>query len=69
MIRSENARVSFLDSNGQTVQMSDLYGSSTDTKPTEGLCNGSSFLEIDTGNVYFWDEDASDWVLQYSLQG
>lgn len=69
MIRSENARVTFLDANGQTVQMVELFGSSSDTKPTEGICNGSSFLEVDTGDIYLWNESASEWVKQFSLQG
>ena len=61
MIRSENARVSFLDSNGQTVQMSDLYGLSTDTKPTTGLANGSIFVEVDTGKLFLFNEDTGEW--------
>ena len=61
MIRSENARVSFLDSNGQTVQMSDLYGLSTDTKPTTGLANGSMFVEVDTGKLFLFNEDTGEW--------
>lgn len=43
-------------------------GKSTDTKPTEHwgdleILNGESFLEIDTGSVYFYDKDVEDWVL------
>ena len=29
---------------------------STDTKPTAGILNGSSLIEMDTGKVYFYDE-------------
>lgn len=40
----------------------DLRGLSTDTKPTDAyIPNGSSFLEMDTGDVYFWDADAPQW--------
>ena len=47
----------------------DLNGLSTDTKPTvsfEGLklTNGSTFFEMDTQNVYFYDEAADDWLDQ-----
>ena len=35
-------------------------GLSTDTKPT--ATNGDLFIEIDTGKLYFYDEDSSDWV-------
>ena len=44
----------------------DLRGMSTDTKPTgtfhgDDIGNGSSFLEIDTLNVNFYDEDSQTW--------
>ena len=33
---------------------------STDTKPTD-VANGSLALEIDTGDVYAFDEDGGEW--------
>lgn len=43
-----------------------FYGSSTDTKPTKwgdiSLQNGDNFLEMDTGDVYFYDEGNNNWV-------
>ena len=43
-----------------------LCGLSTDTKPTETfqglkIVNGSSFMEIDTQNVFFYDEENATW--------
>lgn len=45
----------------------ELYGKSTDTKPTVKLKNtkipnGSTFLEMDTGDIYFYDSDTDAWV-------
>lgn len=40
-------------------------GLSTDTKPTANLVTGSIFLEVDTWDVYAFNEDAdagSEWV-------
>ena len=37
-------------------------GLSTDTKPTEGLFNGDSFYEMDTGSTYYYDQENSQWV-------
>ena len=42
-------------------------GLSTDTKPTEThdgitIKNGSSFLEIDTKTLFFYDSDSDAWV-------
>ena len=34
-------------------------GLSTDSKPTSGLATGSLFLEVNTGNLYAFEEGAS----------
>lgn len=44
-----------------TMYSQRLRGLSTDTKPTEGVPNGSSFLEMDTGDVYMFDEQNHEW--------
>ena len=54
----------------QTVQyinnvacvISIYYGLSTDTKPTDGVGNGSAFIEMDTSKVYFFDAGNSEWL-------
>lgn len=41
-------------------------GLASDTKPVQGMCTGSEFLEVDTGAVYFFDEEGnagSEWIL------
>lgn len=38
----------------------DLRGLSTDTKPTN-VPNGSTFLEMDSGDVYIFDADNTQW--------
>ena len=45
----------------------ELFGLSTDTKPTgtyhgDPIVNASTFFEMDTGNLYWYDEDSSSWV-------
>lgn len=35
---------------------------STDSKPTTGIRNGSSVIEMDTGKTYLFDEDGGEWV-------
>jgi len=40
-----------------------LSGLSTDTKPTEGLATGSTFFEIDTCDLYFFDEENETWII------
>ena len=43
----------------------ELRGLSTDTKPTEinnkTIDNGSTFVEIDTGKIYFYDLENTEW--------
>lgn len=34
---------------------------STDTKPT-GFATGSTCLEVDTGDVYLYDEESAEWI-------
>lgn len=42
-----------------------LYGTSTDTKPTViqdmNVANGSVFIEIDTGNKFYFDAENMVW--------
>ena len=49
------------------VPILELRGKSTDTKPTDMICgykvgNGSTFFEIDTGEVFVFDGEALSWV-------
>lgn len=37
-------------------------GLSDDTKPTDGVPNGSDFLEIDTGKVWYYDAEGETWI-------
>lgn len=40
----------------------ELAGLSTDTKPTwEDISTGSLFMEVDTGDVYSYDEEGTEW--------
>ena len=40
----------------------DVFCLSTDTKPTDGIGNGSVMIEMDTSKVYIFDEDNSQWL-------
>ena len=33
-----------------------------DTKPTEGVRNGSVFVEMDTAKIFLFNEEASAWI-------
>ena len=50
----------------ETDHQYDFSGLSTDTKPTiadyPNMRNGSSFLEMDTKKIYFYDADNDAWV-------
>lgn len=49
----------------ETVIYAELRGLSTDEKPTEvgdkTIGNGSVFIEIDTGKLYFYDKENEQW--------
>jgi len=47
---------------GQVTSAQTMFGLSTDTpKPTEGIANGSCFIEMDTGKIYFFDAENTTW--------
>ena len=39
----------------------EFAGRSADDKPTANVATGSIFLEVDTGDVYVYDEDYEEW--------
>ena len=43
------------------VKYQELAGNSNDTKPTEGIATGSTFVEANTGKTYVFDEETSTW--------
>ena len=45
---------------GKDVEL-EYRGLSTDNKPTENVVNGSVFIEINTGKVYMFDGEQSEW--------
>lgn len=48
--------------NDSLVSQIDAACLSTDEKPTIGIANGSSCVEMDTKKVYFFDETNSVWI-------
>ena len=38
-----------------------MFGLHTDTKPTTGVPNGSAFIEMDTGKIFFFDAAGAQW--------
>lgn len=44
-------------------------GLSTDTKPVENIVTGSLFMEVDTGDVYAFDEAGTAWNQIAALGG
>lgn len=40
----------------------EYVGLSTDTKPTENVINGSTFVEMDTGKFYAFDAEHLRWI-------
>lgn len=54
--------------NGIATVSQTYWGLSTDSKPTSGVGNGSIFIEINTGKVYFFNGEGAAWVEQFSFQ-
>lgn len=41
-----------------------FFGTSSDNKPIDGIATGSSFVEVDTGKAFLFNESTSAWVEQ-----
>lgn len=50
--------------NGQPIELQEIYCTSLETKPTTGLAMGSVAIEVDTGDVFFFNETSGTWVEQ-----
>ena len=42
----------------------EIFGTSSETKPTNGIAFGSVFIEVDTGKAFLFNESTSLWVEQ-----
>ncbi len=54
---------------GAFVSYIEAAGLSTDTKPEDNIATGSLFLEVDTGDVYAFDEVGGEWNQITALGG
>ena len=52
------------DADGAPQFLAEIAGLSGDSKPTDGLVSGSSFIEVDTGKQYVLDaeNDTPAWT-------
>lgn len=67
MIRTYNKQTVVVEQ-GVAKYLADIFCNSADTKPTDGLVNGSKLTEVDTGKTYLFDEANTEWV-EYSEGG
>ena len=44
------------------VKYVEASGLSTETKPTKGIATGSVFIEVDTSDAYFFNEESGEWI-------
>ena len=51
-----------------TTRYVEIFCLAADTKPTSKIANGSIAVEIDTGKVFFFNEEGGAWVEQFSFQ-
>ena len=58
-----------IDREDYTTNYIEAAGLSTDDKPITSLATGSLFLEVDTGDVYAFDEVSTDWTQIAALGG
>ena len=54
---------------GENAKYIEASGLSTDAKPTANIATGSLFLEVDTGDIYAYDEAGEQWDKVTALGG
>lgn len=59
MIRATNMTLIDAENN---LYIANLFGTSSDSKPTTGYANGTLFLEVDTGILYAFCESDGLWT-------
>lgn len=65
MIRKRNEVIAYIRDDDGTVTMgtmADFFCNSGDSKPTTGIVNGSTCIEVDTGKLFLFNEVAGSWV-------
>jgi len=55
--------ISNIEAGAFICRVCDMYGLSTDTKPTN-VGNASTFYEMDTATLYMFDEQNGVWLAQ-----
>lgn len=59
----ESGNLANTENNPMIPRSAELVGLSTDTKPTGmSVGNGWSFIEMDTGKVFFYDAESENWL-------
>ena len=61
MIRNTETPTTVEVKDGNNIVQVKLAGLSTDSKPTTGIATGSSFLEVNTGKIFLFDEVGGTW--------
>ena len=62
-VRSKNDIIVYAAGLGEAPsRIAEFYGTSLDSKPTTGILNGSTFVEVDTGKLFLFNETAGEWV-------
>jgi len=67
MVRATN--IVQLDYGEDPVKFYEFSGLKNDSKPTDGVATGSLFTEVDTGDVYAYDEAGETWHKICALMG
>jgi len=62
MIRNTETPVTVEVKDGNNIVQVKLADLSTDSKPTAGIATGSSFLEVNTGKIFLFDEVGETWT-------
>lgn len=59
----DSGKLANTENNPMIPRSAELVGLSTDTKPTGmSVGNGWTYIEMDTGKVFFYDAESENWL-------
>ena len=61
MLTLEYQKILGYDFDGKPIYQVHGFCLSSDSKPTDGIGNGSDIIEIDTSKIYFYDQSGKSW--------
>ena len=69
VLSRKQADLTASDTSRVNKELNEYCGLSTDEKPNGLIVTGSTFFEVDTGDMYVYSEATAEWLKLTNLKG